>query len=355
MKQTLQSEKKIFLLKDRNGNLRKNWYIEVLVDGKRIAKKYEGINQGRTVAERMQRARKLMRKLKKEAGQVPRNIDQKGLLYKVLMDSEPFLEKKSFQTYSSKINQLFDWLSGDEITTERLQAYFVMYRREHTQTGTYDCRRQLMTYFKKAGIAHLLAPIKIKKGIHQPLRYFQPHQCQEILHYLKRFDPKMYLHCLFIYYLAIRPRKELIHLRPDDIFYQERKVAIRGEIAKTDESLFIKIPPKFYPILEPLQEQKPNTYIFSQRYNRYKPAGTNTYGERFRGILNKFGYGKNYQLYSWKHTGCVAVYKSTKNLLALRDHCRHKDATTTQKYLRQLGLEDYPDFYENFPSPIEWK
>lgn len=354
MNNTQQAEKKIFILKDRGGDVGKNWYVEVLHGTKRLAKKYEGINLSTDPDERRKAAQRLIRKLKKEEALIPANIDQKEALYQALESTRPFLEPKSYQTYASKLNQMFEWFGTREITTERLQSYFINYRESHAQTGTYDCRRQLMTYFKKAGMAHLLAPIDIKKGVYQPLSYFQPEQCVELLDYLAVQDPLLHLHCLFIYYMAIRPRKELINLRAADIFHSERKIVIRGEFAKADESLFVRIPPKFYPYLAPLKSLRMTEFLFSSARDKYKPAGSNTYGERFRKILDHLKYGSDYQLYSWKHTGCVAVYKATKNILALRDHCRHKDVTTTQKYLRQLGLDDYDDFYDNFPAPTEW-
>ena len=212
-----------------------------------------------------------------------------------------------------------------------------------------------MTFFKKAGIEHLLAPIKIKKGQHQPLRYFQPHQCKHLLEFMRTYDRMLWLHCLFIYYTAIRPRAELVNIRVDDIFFSEKKIAIRGEHSKNHKTEFVRIAPNFFPLVEQFKEANPGTYIFPSARNKYKPAGRNTYGEKFRQVLNRLRYSDKYQLYSWKHTGSIAVYKATKNIMALRDHCRHKDVSTTQLYLRQLGIDDYDDFYDNFPGPTEWK
>lgn len=354
MKQT-QPEKKFFVLRDRGGDVGKNWYVEVLQGTRRVAKKYEGINLSNDPEKRRKAGAALIRRLRKEEGDVPENIDQREMLYAALENDRPFLEQKSFQTYKSKLDALFDWLGGEVITTEAMRRYLHLYRQTHTQTGTYDCRRQLNTYFKKTGMGGVLESVKIKKGVHEPLRYFQPHQCRELLDYMRATDPMLYLHCLFIYYMSIRPRKELIQLRASDIFHSERKIAIRGEFAKTDQTLFVHIPSKFYPLVEPLKKLPPTDFVFPSARDNKKPAGRNTYGERFRAVLDLFGYGEKYQLYSWKHTGCVAVYKATKNILALRDHCRHKDVSTTQKYLRQLGLDDYADFYENFPAPEEWR
>lgn len=354
MKQTHQSGKKIFTLKSRGGDLDKEWYIEYRENGKRI-RKYFTINQGNTVEERTKLAKKFLRKLRKEARQVPANINERELIYQALEDERPYLRKKSFQTYKSKIDRLFDWLDDDELTTENLRRYFKLYRENHPQMATYNVRRQLGTFFKRAGISALIDPIKIKKGPQQPLRYFQVHQCKQLLDYLYEKDPMLWLHCNFVYFTAIRPRSELLKIRVDDIFFDDKKVAIRGEIAKNKKTEFVRIAPKFYPIIEHLKYKAPGTYIFPSKASPYKPAGHNTYGDRFRVILDRLGFGREYQLYSWKHTGAIAVYKATKNIMALRDHCRHKDVATTQLYLRQLGLDDYDNFYNSFPGPTDWK
>lgn len=354
MKQPHRTEKKIFSLKDRGGDLSKEWYIEYRDKGKRI-RKYFTINQGKTVEERKKLANKYLRKLRKEAKQVPANINERELIYQALENERPYLRKKSFQTYKSKLDRLFNWLGADELTTESLRLYFKLYREHHPQMATYNVRRQIGTFFKKAGLIQLIEPIKIKKGPQQPLRYFQVHQCQQLLNYLKHTDPKLWLHCNFIYFTAIRPRSELLKIRTDDIFFDDRKIAVRGEIAKNKKTEFVRIAPNFYPIIEHLKYRPPGTYIFPSKKDDYKPAGHNTYGDRFRKVLDHFGYGRQYQLYSWKHTGAIAVYKATKNIMALRDHCRHSDVATTQLYLRQLGLDDYDDFYDNFPAPTEWR
>ena len=328
--------------------------MEFYHEGERI-RKYTGINKGSTAASRRLNAKRLISKLKKLYPPPPLHIDEKAKLYEMLENERPYLRLKSFQTYKSKLDHLFEWMGDDELTTENLRRYLNTYRKNHTQTGTYNARRMLMTFFKKAGLAHLLEPIKIKKGQHQPLRYFQPHQCEQLLDCMSRHQPMLWLHCLFIYYTALRPRSELINLRVDDIFFSERKIAVRGEFAKNHKTEFVHIAPNFFPLIEKLRFQPTGTYIFSSQRNGRKPAGRNTYGEKFRKVLDQFGYGRQYQLYSWKHTGAIAVYKATKNIMALRDHCRHKDVATTQLYLRQLGLDDYDDFYENFPSPTEWR
>lgn len=350
---TTQSEKKIFVLADRKGDLSKRWYIHYKENGKRV-KIYGGINFGKTTEERRTIALKLIRGLRKKYAQLPKCIDHKELLYNALEFERPQLRLKSYQTYKSKLDHLFSWLANDELSTENLRRYFILYRKHHNQMGTYNCRRMLMTFFKKTNLEHLLAPIKIKKGKHQPLRYFQPHQCREILNFLQKNDPELHLHCLFIYFTALRPRAELRQVKVGDIFWGDSKIAIRGEHTKNWQSEYIGIPDRFLPFIVHLKNRPPSEYIFPSKRDKMKPIGRNTLGERFREILNEMGYGSDYQLYSWKHTGAVAVYKATKNIYALKKHLRHKEIQTTELYIRQLGLSDFGDFYTNFPAPTDW-
>lgn len=329
-----------------------NWYVEVLKGGKRIAKKYAGINPGRTPEERRKNAAKLIRQLKKEAAQIPACIDEKEKLYSVLEAHQPNLRKKSFQTYKSKLDVLFRWIGGRELTTDTLRAYFMDYRSEHSQTGTYDTRIKLMAIFKLAELEHLLEPIKMKKGESQPLKYFQKHQRRQLLTHLEKTNPKLFLHCLFIYFTGIRPRTELVRIKAGDIFWEKKKVQVSGAFSKNHKTQFVGLCKEFLPYIEPIKKLPPSQYIFHQRYDKCKPAGHNTYGEWFREVLDQFGYSDEYQLYSWKHTGAVEVYQATKDIVALQQWARHADIRTTQLYIRQLGVEDFSDFYDRFPSPF---
>ena len=114
MKQT-QPDKKNFTLADRGGVIDKlkPWYVKYWHDGKKV-RVYGDINTASTPEERIKKANKLIRQLKKEFLQLPKNIDQKEAVYKVLEFEQPQLRKKSYQTYKSKLDKLFEWLGEDE-------------------------------------------------------------------------------------------------------------------------------------------------------------------------------------------------------------------------------------------------
>lgn len=52
--------------------------------------------------------------------------------------------------------------------------------------------------------------------------------------------------------------------------------------------------------------------------------------------------------------GYTANYKKTKNIKALQEWAGHTSIQTTEIYIQQLGMADFDDFYNDFPSPENW-
>jgi len=78
--------------------------------------------------------------------------------------------------------------------------------------------------------------------------------------------------------------------------------------------------------------------------------GKNTMGKRFRLVLDGLGYGKEYQVYSWKHTGAVACVLAGIGLKALQSQLRHHSLDQVNEYLRQLGVGDFENLRRDFPA-----
>ena len=61
-------------------------------------------------------------------------------------------------------------------------------------------------------------------------------------------------------------------------------------------------------------------------------------GERFRKLIKALNLGKDYTLYSWKHSGVVVAYKAGIDIKTIQSQCRHKSLEQTDIYLKSLGL-----------------
>jgi integrase len=101
-----------------------------------------------------------------------------------------------------------------------------------------------------------------------------------------------------------------------------------------------------------IRDYPANYYVFgSDREPGIKPTHKNQLYRRHRAILEKIGlWGKNIDMYSWKHTGVIALWNATQNMQLLKQQCRHKDLTSTIKYLRDLGLFTDYEQINQFPE-----
>ncbi|MEO1260575.1 MAG: tyrosine-type recombinase/integrase [Bacteroidota bacterium] len=340
--------KKTFVLNDKGGDISKRWFIETYARGKR-QRFAEGINKYSTIQERRQAAVRLIARLQKELRQETKNKN----VYELITAYErwaPTVKKSSRQSYKTKLDTLRKWLRGRKITPALMQDFFADYAKTHAKSTTYDTFIMLQLFFKKAGMQKMLDGLSIKNGESKPLKYFQSHQQKQLSEYMRGHDPETWLYCQFVYYCFLRPRAELRFLKVGDIFFDEQKIRVPGEHAKNNKTQFVKIPRQFAPHLEHLKQRGPNEYIFPGRYSKEQPIGRNTIGRKFRAILDKFDYGSDYGVYSWKHTGVVNCANAGVPMPKLMQQLRHHSLDQTYQYMRQLGIEDMEDLAELFPA-----
>lgn len=169
---------------------------------------------------------------------------------------------------------------------------------------------------------------------------------------IKQGDSQLLLFISAIYYCSIRPRYELRLLKVSDIL--EKTILIRSENAKNSTSQHIIIPDQFKKIIneQKIRSYNPDYYVFGyQDQPGPEPLGRNNLYNRHRAILDTLGLHNKYlDTYSWKHTGVIALFQATQNIELVRQHCRHADIATTQKYLRDLGqFIDYTEI-NKFPE-----
>lgn len=346
MEQT-QEGKKNFCLYDAGGSLEKNWFV-YFYEGKKRIRKYGKINRETTEEGRRAAARLLMQEVEMTYQPPPANEAQREELYAALERLRPNIRKKTFQTYRWKLNHLFEALDGRAITAASLRWYFDDYLNGCHPTTAHDRRRQLQRLFTFAKLGHLLDGIKVRKVEPKPLRYFQPHQARRLMDEMQKRDPELRLWCLFVYFCFLRPRSELRLMKVEDIFFEERKILVRGEISKNRKTSYVAIPDAFLPELLPLQEQSPGSYIFPGKKNR--PLGYNTMGRRHRLLLQEFGFSSDFAVYSWKHTGAVYAVRAGIGLKELQLQLRHHSLDQVNAYLRQLNVTDFSNLRSDFPG-----
>ena len=155
-------------------------------------------------------------------------------------------------------------------------------------------------------------------------------------------DRRLYYFTQIMFHCFIR-RTELVSLKVKHIDLLNRTIIIPGGDAKNLSQESVVIPEGLIPVLKEMDlgNYTSECYLFGRRLEtgpiQYKnPDWITTRHKKFITALNIKG-EKN--LYSWKHTGVCAYYYATgKDLFSLMRQLRHRNISTTQIYLKSMGL-----------------
>ncbi|MBD2700178.1 site-specific integrase [Spirosoma sp. BT702] len=168
----------------------------------------------------------------------------------------------------------------------------------------------------------------------------------------KENETNLLLFVQFMFYTFFRPRQELRLIRVGDI--KADTIYVNAEEAKDNEGAYIEIPPPLQALIEQykLRTYPPHFYVFThQGVPGSEPVGPDYFYQHHVRILAKLGWKGKYDMYSWKHTGVIALWSTTQNIRLIQQHCRHSTAAQTEDYLRDLGIivrhtqiQDFPEF-----------
>ncbi|MCR9288927.1 MAG: site-specific integrase [Bacteroidetes bacterium] len=326
-------------------DLSKEWFIYWILDGKRRKRK-GGINRCHTYESRMKAANAVIHELKEShelwmpiSLQMVRWIETRRGVWK----------PKTFRNEMCRLEKFLEYVGAQNVTNNVVRAFFV-----HISKTLHKCTYHHYLRFIKAvcngiGKPELCDGVERFKYTSTPAKYFQSHQIERIKKYLLECDPELWLYCQFVYYCFIRPG-ELRLLRVSDIQFDDWKICMRSDISKNKKQQYVTIPAAFRPIVLELRERYPNEYVFPSKKDISKPLGIQTMRNRWRKRMKEIGFGLEFQLYGWKHTGAVGCVRSGVNVKELQIQLRHHSLDEVNKYLRQLGVWDLENLEERFPA-----
>lgn len=152
----------------------------------------------------------------------------------------------------------------------------------------------------------------------------------------------LWLFAEFMLYSLARPY-ELRHLKVEHLDPDQDRIYIPS-FAKGRTGDYIDM---YAPLKEALSEagifDAPGHYYIFTRDQKpgAEQIGKNYFYKRNREVLKHTGldqHSRNFDLYSYKHTGCIALYNAGVQLIDIMRQCRHKTPEQTMKYLRELDL-----------------
>ncbi|OJJ16695.1 hypothetical protein BKI52_32840 [marine bacterium AO1-C] len=366
---------------DRGGDMKKEWYVDFRYwnpDTGRMQrfKKQAGLNSINDYATRLKAAKKLKSYWTKQLKDGYNPFNDPGKVYKdvpddlgenhtierhlinVLEGHKINLAERSFAQYKSHLFAFCQWLKETkdnkgvllaqyditDITTAHTQEFLNQLRRHgNTRKGYRQNISRLFTLLKKKKIVRENPWVDSelpKVDTTEAKRAFREDEREKFKKYcIENHLQEELMVIQFLYYTFIRP-KELRLLKVDDIDFDNKKIFVSTRIGKSWRNRYMAIPEKFEkPLKEWVKDKKPRHYVF-HRTNPDKPRGRDHFRIQHRLILDELGYERNgnVSLYSWKHTGVVALYKATMDVVAVQIQCGHADISDTMRYLHSLGL-----------------
>lgn len=368
------------LAKPKDESLQKDWYCEYYVFDEiaNSLKRKRIVLSEPTKADRLKsykaNAEVITKLLKSGAVTNPRKkkeslskeIETKKAIDFFLTFSQETIKQATIKSYKTQINRLNEYLDENHLSTIKLQDFtedIALSFADHlttekqisnrTRNNNINALITIFNFFKKRKLIqdNPFEKIEQLKTDIKAHTAFLPDQAQQFKQACQH-DAQLWLFCQFIYYVFVRPREELRHLKISDI--SEKSIVINFSRAKNRRTEHIMIPAALEAIIqkEKIREYPPHYYVFGKNGI---PSETPTYYHqlyrRHANILKKCGLiGKNIDMYSWKHTGVIALWNATQNIQLIREQCRHSDLGSTMKYLRDLGLFTDYDQINKFPE-----
>ncbi len=198
-------------------------------------------------------------------------------------------------------------------------------------------------------IAATITKLKVKTSKHIA---YNKEQIQAYKQACEKLElPELWFFVQMLYYTFCRPWEEIRNMQIGDI--KKDHIMIYADYSKTGHRT-VMIPSALEEVLKAwnIRNLPPHFYVFS---HEGKPGrtrvGKSYMYEKHLKVLEEIDLLKSgYDIYGWKHTGAIALYVKTKDLMLVKEQCGHSDISQTVQYLRDLGVFHYSTQINKFPA-----
>ena len=202
--------------------------------------------------------------------------------------------------------------------------------------------------------ANFIKKIPVLKSRPNRNKTYTNDQVEAIYTYLEKKDPNLLLFIKFVSYNFLRP-VEVCRLRVGDINLNEKTLTVKAKNKILKQKI---IPEMLLDALPDLSKFDKDDFLFTPNGKPGKWEATENnkrdlFSRRFSEVKKHFGLGKEYGLYSFRHTFITKLYREMrKNLTPFETKSKlmlitgHTTMTALEKYLRDIDAELPEDYSE---------
>jgi integrase len=202
---------------------------------------------------------------------------------------------------------------------------------------------------------NFIKKIKVLKAIPERNKTYSQKTKGEIFEYLEEKDPILLLFIKFISYNFLRPI-EVCRLKVRDIDIENRTIQFKAKNSPLKTKI---IPEILWDELPDLLALKKDAILFTPEEigGKWETEVTNRrdyFSKRFKKVVkDHFGLGKDYGLYSFRHTYITKLYRAIRVKSSpheakskLMQITGHSSMAALEKYLRDIDAEQPEDYSE---------
>ncbi|WP_276165474.1 tyrosine-type recombinase/integrase [Zobellia alginiliquefaciens] len=281
------------------------------------------------------------------------------------------LNQNSYPKYRSRINRFQKWLDENDydvsdirkIDRKTVISYLNDVLQQTSPRNRNNTRAALSSLFSTLEENELIGEnfilkINVLRSVPERNKTYTPHQLKEIDSYLKTNDPLLRLFVQFVSYNFLRPI-EICRLKIGDVDIQDKKIYVRAK----NKVVKIKIIPDIMINNIPdISDMNKEHYLFTPEriggeWETDESNKRDYFSKRFKKVKDHFKLGKDYGLYSFRHSFITGLYREmaktatseeVKSRLMLITG--HTSPQALEKYLRDIDAA-LPEDYSNLIKP----
>jgi len=236
----------------------------------------------------------------------------------------------AYQFDSSFCNDFLDWIFLDRESSPRT--------RNNYRGWLYGFAEFMVArkYINSNPVEH----IKIMPEHEKYRKNLTPEMLAKMTRHLLEVDKPFYLACLMQYYTLIRPG-ELSHLKIKDISVMNQTAFVSKEFSKNHRDAEVGLNKTILRLMIDLGVlSKPSDYyLFGKHFlPGQERLGADQFNKRWAKMRKALGWPDCYQFYSLKDSG-IRDLANAQGVVVARDQARHRDITTTNKYIQKHGVQ----------------
>jgi len=376
---------------DANGDLSKRWYVYYSFRNPETDKLerqthiYAGVNKFKNLRERKNAIKILAQAVENilENGYNPYEDEEIGTTendkkYNIeeavafsLELKQNTLKENSFRDFRVRIKAFEKWLLANGFENRYITSVdkkttitFLNNVLSTTSAKNRNNTRAILSMFFQSLEDNDIIPdnfvkkINVLKSNPERNKTYSSKQEIDIFNYLKSNDELLLLFIQFISYNHLRP-VEVVRLQIKDVNVKDRRIYVRAK----NKAVKVKIIPEILlSTLPDLEKFHPESYLFTpngigQEWATNETDKRDYFSKRFKKVKDSFGLGKDYGLYSFRHTFITKLYHEfIKNSTPFEAKSKlmlitgHETMVALDKYLRDIDAvlpEDYSQHINN--------